>query len=77
MKPTENELKELICEIMGVEASVIKNDTDFKNDLAMDSIAIADLISSIEEDFEIAIGYEDAIKLVNFGLLMNYINQYE
>ena len=77
MKPTETEIKDLIGEIMGVDASTIKSETDFKTDLAMDSIAIADLISSVEEDFDIAIGYEDAIKLVNFGLLMGYINQYE
>jgi acyl carrier protein len=77
MKPSEKDIKELIGEIMGVDAAKIKSETDFKSDLAMDSIAIADLISSVEEDFDIAIGYEDAIKLVNFGLLMNFINQYE
>ncbi len=54
-KPSEQELKELISEITGHEVSEIESETRFKEDLAMDSISVADLLASLEEDFEIII----------------------
>ena len=73
MKPTPEQLKELIAEITGKDQAVIKDETRFKEDLVMDSISIADLLSSLEEDFEIIVEQEDAIKLTKFSELTKFI----
>lgn len=72
-KPTEQELKELISEITGHEVSEIESETRFKEDLAMDSISVADLLASLEEDFEIIIPQEKAIELKSIAQLNTHI----
>lgn len=73
MNPTPEQLKELIAEITGKDISVITETTRFKEDLVMDSISIADLLSSLEEDFDIIVEQEDAIKLTNFSELTKFV----
>jgi acyl carrier protein len=73
MKPTPEQLKELIAEITGKAESIITETTRFKEDLVMDSISIADLLSSLEEDFDIIVEQEEAIKLTNFSELTKFI----
>ncbi len=72
-KPSEQELKELISEITGHEVSEIESETRFKEDLAMDSISVADLLASLEEDFEIIIPQEKAVELQNVAQLNTHI----
>jgi len=69
----ETEIKELISEITGIDAAEIKNDQEFKSDLQMDSIALADLISSLEEDFEIVIEQEKAMEIKTVSQLLEHI----
>jgi acyl carrier protein len=73
MNPTAEQLKELIAEITGKEQSVIADSTRFKEDLVMDSISIADLLSSLEEDYDIIVDQEDAIKLTTFSELTKFV----
>ncbi|MEE2671288.1 MAG: phosphopantetheine-binding protein [Bdellovibrionota bacterium] len=73
IKPSEQELKELISEITGHEVSEIESETRFKEDLAMDSISVADLLASLEEDFEIIIPQEKAVELQNVAQLNTHI----
>lgn len=73
-KPTEEQLKALLYEITGKEASIIQDSSQFKEDLAMDSISVADLLASLEEDYEIIIEQEQAVQLQSFGQLKNFIN---
>jgi acyl carrier protein len=52
---------------------VIADSTRFKEDLVMDSISIADLLSSLEEDYDIIVDQEDAIKLTTFSELTKFV----
>ncbi|OIQ15532.1 MAG: hypothetical protein BM556_18000 [Bacteriovorax sp. MedPE-SWde] len=71
---SEKEVKDLISEITGIESEKISNDQEFKSDLQMDSIAIADLISSLEEDFEIVIEQEKAMEIKTVAQLLEHIS---
>ena len=70
---SETEIKELISEITGIDTGEIKNENEFKSDLQMDSIAIADLISSLEEDFDIVIEQEKAMDIKTVAQLLEHI----
>lgn len=70
---SEAEIKELISEITGIETGKIQNDQEFKSDLQMDSIAIADLISSLEEDYDIIIEQEKAMEIKTVSQLIDHV----
>lgn len=75
MKPSEEQLKDLISEISGVENNEIYGSTTFKGDLGMDSIALADLVASLEEDYDVIVEPEQAIGISNFSQLLTFIDQ--
>lgn len=76
MKASVEQLKELISEITGVDQAKIDTPTKFKDDLSMDSISMVDLISSLEEDYEIIIEQEKAIEIQTFGQLVDFVKEY-
>ncbi len=77
MKVTSTQLRELISEITGFENEKINDESRFKEDLAMDSISMVDLISSLEEDYEIIIEQEKAIAIQTFAQLVDFTAQYK
>ncbi len=77
MKPDHSDIRDLIYDITGIEQEDIKDSDEFKTDLKMDSIAIADLISSLEEDFDIVIEQEQALAIKTVAQLMEFISNYE
>ena len=60
-------LKEIIAEVLNVDADEITMDTTFKDDLGADSLDIFQIIMGIEEEFDIEISNEDAEKIVSVG----------
>ena len=60
-------LKEIIAEVLNVDADEITMDTSFVDDLGADSLDIFQIIMGIEEEFDIEISNEDAEKIVSVG----------
>ena len=60
-------LKEIIAEVLNVDADEITMDTTFVDDLGADSMDIFQIIMGIEEEFDIEISNEDAEKIVSVG----------
>lgn len=77
MKADESDIKDLIFDITGIDQDEIKNEHEFKTDLKMDSIAIADLISSLEEDFGVIISQEKALEIKTVGQLLAFIKDFK
>ena len=73
MKISEDDLKKLIAEIARKPAESITRETSFRKDLRFDSLASIDLLSALEEDYEIAISQEDARTLETYGQLVDHI----
>lgn len=76
MKASAQEIKKLIVQISQVDESKITDTALLKEDLQMDSLNIADLMASLEEDYEIEVVQEEAMKIRNFGQLMDYISRH-
>ena len=60
-------LKEIIADVLNVNADEITEDTTFVDDLGADSLDIFQIIMGIEETYDIEIDNEEAEKIVTMG----------
>ena len=60
-------LKNIIAEVLNVDADEITMDTTFVADLGADSLDVFQIIMGIEEEFDIEIPSEEAEKIVTVG----------
>lgn len=69
-------LKELISEQMGIEAGAITLESNFEEDLGVDSLDIVELSMALEEEFDIGeMGEEDLANIKTVGDLVNYLQK--
>ena len=62
-----DKLREIIAEVLNVDADEITMDTTFVDDLGADSLDVFQIIMGIDEEFDIEISNEDAEKIVSVG----------
>lgn len=78
---TEQELfgkvKTIIVEQLGVNEDEVTMDASFTEDLGADSLDTVELVMALEEAFEIEIPDEEAEKLTNVRVAMDYIKQHQ
>lgn len=60
-------LQNIIAEVLNVDADEITMDTTFVDDLGADSLDVFQIITGIEEEFDIEIPNEEAEKIVSVG----------
>lgn len=60
-------LKDIIADVLNVNADEITEDTTFVDDLGADSLDIFQIIMGIEEVYDIEIDNEEAEKIVTVG----------
>jgi acyl carrier protein len=72
---TEEKVRSIVVELLGVDADAIKPESRFREDLDADSLDLVELIMRFEEDFGGEIGDEDAQKITTFGEAVAYIDE--
>ena len=70
---TEEKVKGIIVEQLGVEAGEVKPESHFVDDLGADSLDTVELVMALEEEFGIEIPDEDAEKMTSVGDAIKYI----
>ena len=60
-------LKKIIAEVCVVDEDKITMDSTFKDDLDADSLDVFQIVTAIEDEFELEISDEDAEKIVTVG----------
>ena len=70
---SNDKIKEIIMDKLGVEESKITMEANFINDLGADSLDQVELIMQLEEEFDMEISDEDAESLVTVGKVYDYI----
>ncbi len=63
-------------EQMSVDKGEISRETSFVNDLNADSLDTVELVMELEDEFEMSIPDEDAVKLQTVGQAIDYIREY-
>ena len=64
----------VVAEQLSVEASEIRPESSFQDDLGADSLDLVELIMAMEEEFDIKIDDEAAQKLKTVQLAVDFIN---
>jgi acyl carrier protein len=71
---TEDRVKKIVCEQLGVKDEEVTNESSFVEDLGADSLDTVELVMALEEEFETEIPDEEAEKITTVQLAIDYIN---
>lgn len=71
---SEDKIKEIIVEQLGVDEAQITIDASFMDDLGADSLDTVELVMAFEEEFDIEIPDEDAEKIRTVRDVVDYLN---
>jgi acyl carrier protein len=75
MASTEERVKKIIVEELGVNEDQVKPEAKFIDDLGADSLDNVELIMRFEEEFGIEISDEEAEKIATVGDAIDYITK--
>ncbi len=75
MSNTEERVKKIVAEQLGVKEDEVKNEASFVEDLGADSLDTVELVMALEEEFETEIPDEEAEKITTVQLAISYINE--
>jgi acyl carrier protein len=70
---SEQRVKEIITEQLGVSADQVTDEASFIDDLGADSLDQVELVMALEEEFEIEIPDEDAEKMATVRDAVEYL----
>ena len=74
MSNTEERVKKIVAEQLGVKEEDVKTEASFVEDLGADSLDTVELVMALEEEFETEIPDEEAEKITTVKLAIDYIN---
>ena len=66
-------MREIIAEQLNCEAESIQMETSFKEDLGADSLDLFELVTNLEEEYNIEIPAEELEKLTTVGKVIDYL----
>lgn len=73
----DQKVKDIIVEQLGVDASEVKPEASFVNDLGADSLDTVELVMALEESFDMEIPDEEAEKIQTVGQAIEYIKNHK
>ena len=73
MSDITERVQRIIEEKLGVDASEVKPEATFTNDLGADSLDTVELIMELEKEFNITIPDDQAEKIVTVGDAISYV----
>lgn len=74
MNNTEERVRDIIVELLGVDEDEVNLKARFREDLEADSLDLVELIMAFEEEFEGEISDEEAQRITTVGEAVTYIN---
>ena len=66
-------IKEMVAEQLNVEAADLAAETSFKADLGADSLDLFELVTNLEDEYEIEIPSEELENLTTVGAVADYL----
>lgn len=67
----------ILSEYTVVDPEKITEKTNFKNDLALDSLQLINLAGAVEEEFNITLSDRDAMNLLTVGDVIRFVEMQE
>lgn len=75
MSDTENRVRAIIVDLLGVDEDEVTRNARFREDLEADSLDLVELIMAFEEEFNGEISDEEAQKITTVGEAVTYIDE--
>ena len=72
---TEDKIRKLTADLLDLDPTAIKLESDFTKDLGADSLDTVELVLAIEEGFDLEIPDAEAMKMKTFGDMVRWVNQ--
>lgn len=70
-------IKEMLVESLGVSEDEVTREASFKEDLGADSLDLFELVSNLEDEFDIEIPTEELEKITTVGDVVDYIESHK
>jgi acyl carrier protein len=77
MSNTEEKVRKIIVEQLGVSPEEVTLEASFIDDLGADSLDTVELVMALEEEFDMEIPDEDAEKIATVGDAIDYIEKHK
>lgn len=68
-------LKAIVVNQLGIDADVVKPDSDIIKDIGCDSLDIVDMLMSVEQEFDITIDDSDVSEMKTVADVVNFIDE--
>ncbi len=75
-KKLENEIRSLIAEIVEIEPEKITLESNFVEDLGMDSMMALEILASIEKKYKLRIPEENLTKVTNLNKTVEIVKRF-
>ena len=75
MEVSQDKIKQIIAEQLGVKKEEVVESAKFVDDLGADSLDTVELVMALEEEFGVEIPDEDAEKLSTVGDALRYVEE--
>jgi acyl carrier protein len=75
MEVSQDKIKQIIADQLGVKKEEVTDSAKFVDDLGADSLDTVELVMALEEEFGIEIPDEEAEKLITVGDALRYIEE--
>ena len=75
MQNTEERIKKIIADTLGIDENVLSRDTNFKTGLNTDSLDVVEVIVAIEKEFRISIPDEQIERIQTVQHATEYVNK--
>lgn len=76
MATTEERVRSIIVELLGVEPEKVTRDAHFREDLEADSLDLVELIMEFEQEFGGEISDEEAQQIETVGQAVDYLDEH-
>ncbi|HEX6244403.1 MAG TPA: acyl carrier protein [Polyangiales bacterium] len=73
---TAEQVRKIVVEQLGVDASAVVDSASFMDDLGADSLAIVELVLALEENFKLDIPESETEKIQTVGDAIAYIEEH-
>ena len=70
-------VKETVAESLGADINTITEETSFKDDLGADSLALFEMVMSLEESCGVEIPTEDLEQMKTVGDVVKYLEDHQ
>ncbi|MBE6862545.1 MAG: acyl carrier protein [Ruminococcus sp.] len=68
-------LKDIIVDQLGVDEAAVTMEANIQDDLGADSLDVVDLITTLEDEFDVSIPDEAVEEIKTVGDIVNYVEK--